>query len=218
MTLIHPTAILYGRVAIGSRSLVEQSVVLGHPSAAAVNAMLDRIDQYESLHKFYTAATCHETSVGEHAIIRSNTVIYENVVIGRGFDCGHGVIVREGSRIGEFVYMKNNAEVMKGVTIGDGCRIGGVIADEVEIGRNASSFGIVTHPYREYLPPSRSPSSAGHPTLESPVVDEGAIIGRGAVIAGAITIGAGAVIAANAVVTHDVPPMGRIRAPRSLLV
>ncbi len=215
MTLIDPTATLYGAVAIGPGSLIEQCVVLGHPSAGAISERFDRLDEYADLNGFYMAATSYETTIGESAIVRSNTVIYENVKVGRGFDCGHGVIIREGSCIGDFVYVKNNTELMTGVTIGDGCRIGGVVADEVEIGRNASSFGVLTHPYREYLAPPRSPSSVGRPKLESPVVGEGAIIGRGAVIAGAITIGSGAVIAANAVITRDVPPMARIRPPRS---
>lgn len=215
MSLIDPTATLYGAVAIGPGSLIEQFVVLGHPSAGAISERFDRLDEYADLNGFYTAATSYETTIGESAIVRSNTVIYENVNIGRGFDCGHGVIIREGARIGDFVYVKNNTELMTGVTIGDGCRIGGVVADEVEIGRNASSFGVLTHPYRDHLAPPRSPSSVGRPKLESPVVGEGAIIGRGAVIAGAITIGSGAVIAANAVITRDVPPMARIRPPRS---
>jgi acetyltransferase-like isoleucine patch superfamily enzyme len=215
VTLIDPTARFYGPVTIGAGSLVEQSVVVGHPSAAAINSLLDRIDDYESLDAFYSAATSHRTAIGERAIVRSGTVIYEDVAVGGGFDCGHGVIVREGTRIGDFVYVKNNAEVMKGVTIGNGCRIGGVIADEVQIGRHVSSFGVLTHPYRVHLAPSRSPSATGHPHLESPIVGEGAIIGRGAVVAGAITVGAGAVIAANAVVTHDVPAQGRVYAPRS---
>ena len=45
---------------------------------------------------------------GENAFIRSNTIIYDDVIIGDDFRTGHGVIIREKTRIGEQCINRNS--------------------------------------------------------------------------------------------------------------
>jgi putative colanic acid biosynthesis acetyltransferase WcaB len=54
--------------------------------------------------------------------------------------------------------------------------------------------------------------------LDCPVIEDDVEIGVGATIVGAVRIGRGASIGAHSLVTFDVPPGGRVRAPRSVLL
>ena len=42
----------------------------------------------------------HECRIGKNALIRSHSVVYRDVEIGDGFECGHGVMIRAETRIG----------------------------------------------------------------------------------------------------------------------
>lgn len=41
-----------------------------------------------------------KTVIGKNSIIRSNTIIYEDVIIGNNFETGHRATIREGTKIG----------------------------------------------------------------------------------------------------------------------
>ena len=215
VSLIDPTVQQYGRVVVGAGSLIEANVILGHPGPKEVNAGARDQDRYDSLAEFYCAIAQCPTVIGEGAIVRSGSVIYAGAVIGRAFDCGHNVTIREGTAIGDGVYVKNGAEIMKNVQIGDGCRIAGVIADEVVLGERVSSFGVLTHAYRDYISPAlgRTVDAQAAAPLDAPLVEDDVIIGRGAVVIGRRTIHSGAVVGANAVITFDVPSGARVVGP-----
>ena len=77
---IAKTAIVHSNVEVGDDSVIEDYVVLGGPSAAALPLV-----------------------IGEGATIRSHTVIYGGGRIGRGLQTGHAVMIREAADIGSDV-------------------------------------------------------------------------------------------------------------------
>lgn len=197
---------LYGTVKIGAGSIIEDNVVIGHPKYTQVTEALKNLDRCVGLLELYrVAAEKSSVSIGSGSIIRSGTVIYADVIIGKQFDCGHNVIIREGVHIGDQTYVKNNTEIMVGVAVGDRCRISGVVADNCKIGSEVSTFGVLTHTYSSYVSTRSAKASEDATCVEAPVVEDRAVVSRGAVIIGSCTIGRGAVVAANAVVRKDVP-------------
>ncbi len=142
------------------------------------------------------------TIIGEGATIRSHSVVYGGCVIGRGFQTGHGVLVREACRIGDDVSIGSHSVIEHDVTIGDGVRIHSnafvpefsVLEEGCWIGPNA----VLTN--------ARYPNS---PDAKANLI--GATIGRDAVIGANVTvlpgvrIGQGALVGAGAVVVADIP-------------
>jgi UDP-3-O-[3-hydroxymyristoyl] glucosamine N-acyltransferase len=78
--------IVYPNVLIESNTFIGPYCILGEPTASFYN------DPEE--HKF------KKTVIGKNSLIRSNTIIYEDVSIGENFHSGHRVTIREGTRIG----------------------------------------------------------------------------------------------------------------------
>lgn len=140
-------------------------------------------------------------TIGEGATIRSGSVIYADVQIGRDFVTGHNVLVREGAVIGDEVVVGTNTVVDGKSTVGDHVSMQtGVyvppyseIGDEVFLGPHAV---LTNDPY-----PVRTDAA-----LEGPTIEEGASIGANATLLPDVTVGARSFVAAGAVVTKDVPP------------
>lgn len=214
--LLGTSTITYGQVHFGSGCLIENSVIIGHPSPGEISRNFRWAKDSTSIDEFYKKISNGSTIIGSNAIIRSGTVIYSGSVVGNNFDCGHNVIIREGVKIGNDVYLKNNSEIMRGATIGDGCRIAGVVADGCIIGNRVSSFGVLTHKYAEYVQP-RTTIESNFDAPAAPVINDDAIVGRGAVVIGGQTVGRGAIIGANAVVTFSVPPNSLALGPKATL-
>ncbi|MFX1485077.1 MAG: transferase, partial [Promethearchaeota archaeon] len=82
--IIHPTAIIYPNVRIGSRTRVGAYSILGEPSHG--NELGEKT-----------------TTIGPESIIRSHTVIYSGNNIGAKFQTGHKVNIREDNIIGNNV-------------------------------------------------------------------------------------------------------------------
>lgn len=205
---------MYGPVHLGERVIIEHNVVIGHPSAIEVGqARLKLGAEFGSepldLDAFYAQASLEPTFIGDDSVIRSGTVIYSGVRIGRGFECGHHVVIREGCCLGDEVYLKSHTHLMRSVRMGDACRISAIIADNTHIGDRVSVFGTLTH-----RTPKRSPQDQG-PWI-GPTVGDDCLIGRGAVVLGPCEIGHGATVGANAFVDFDVAPGALIVAPRGV--
>jgi acetyltransferase-like isoleucine patch superfamily enzyme len=138
------------------------------------------------------------STIGHHAVLRSGTIIYCDVIIGDNFQSGHNTLIREKTRIGDRTAI-GSATVIDGNTIiGNGVSLQSMvyiptnttIGDSVFIGPNA----VLTN---DRYPPSGS--------LEGPVIKAGAAIGANATILPGVSIGEGAFVAAGSVVTRDVP-------------
>ena len=144
-----------------------------------------------------------ELTIRAGAVIRSHSVIYTDVQIGKNFHTGHGVLVREGTRIGDEVSIGSGSVIEHHVAIGNRVRIHSnvfipefsKIEDDVWIGPNA----VLTN--------ARYPNSeTAKANLQGPVLKSKCIIGANATLLPGITIGESALVGAGAVVTRDVLP------------
>lgn len=139
--------------------------------------------------------------IGENALIRSNTVIYDDVEIGDDLKTGHGVLVREKTKIGDNVLIGTNSIIEGHCTLGSNISIQSnvyipkktIIEDYVFIGPCAC------------LTNDKYPIRIDY-DLKGPVIRKGVSIGANSTFLSAVEIGEGAMVASGAIVTHDVPP------------
>jgi len=159
--------------------------------------------------------------IGAGARIRSGSVIYGDVEIGRNFQTGHNAVIREFTSIGDHVVVGTGTVVDGRVRIGDFVKI-------------ESNCYIPTHVVignRIFLGPNSVLTNDRYPLKqrdkyrpEGPVLEDGVTLGAGVVVCPGVRIGADSFVAAGAVVTKDVPAEclvvgnpGRIRdLPRKL--
>ncbi len=169
---------IYPKVKIGKNVRIDKGVILG----------------------FSETKNYEETIIGDNAIIRANTVIYSGVRVGKNFQTGPGVLIREGNIIGDDVAIWHNATLSPGNIIGDGCRIhAGSFLELVKLGK------------RIFIGPSVIFTDDPHPINPSPrkhfggaQVDDDAVIGAAVTILPHVKIGRRAIIGAGSVVTKDV--------------
>ena len=142
------------------------------------------------------------THIGDGAVIRSHTVIYAGNEIGRNFQTGNKVNVRESNHIGDNVSIGTLSVVEHHVHIGNNVRIHtqafipefSVLEEGCWIGPNV----VLTN--------AKYPLSPGvKESLAGPVIRKGAKIGANATLLPGVTIGENAMVGAGSVVVHDVP-------------
>jgi acetyltransferase-like isoleucine patch superfamily enzyme len=143
------------------------------------------------------------TTIGERAVIRSHSVIYAGNVIGRNFQTGNKVNIRESNQIGDDVSIGTLSVIEHHVRIGNNVRIHTqafipefcVLEDGCWIGPN-----VVLTNARYPLSPNAKHELAG------PVIRKGAKIGANSTILPGVVIGENALVGAGSVVAHDVAP------------
>jgi acetyltransferase-like isoleucine patch superfamily enzyme len=184
MSDVAPTAILYPNLHLGEGCQIEAFVLLGVPPRARSAGEL-------------------ATQFGVGALVRSHSVIYAGNIIGKYFQTGHGVLVREENQIGDNVSLGSHSIVEHHVLIEDGVRIHSqAFVPEFSILRQGCWIG----PHA-VLTNARYPlSPSAKPTLKGPTIESGAKIGANATVLPGVVIGAQALIGAGSVVTRDVPP------------
>lgn len=141
--------------------------------------------------------------LGAGCVIRSHTVIYAGNSIGRGFQCGHAVNIREHNTIGDRCSIGTHSIVEHHVKIGDGVRLhSNVFVPEYSVLEDECWLGpgvIVTN--------ARYPQGKdAKAKLAGAYIERKALIGAGAVLLPGVRIGAEALVGAGAVVTGDVAP------------
>jgi serine O-acetyltransferase len=104
-----------------------------------------------------------------------------------------GIEIHPGAKIGRRLFIDHG--------------MGVVIGETAEIGDDVTLYQGVT------LGGTKLNRGKRHPTLE-----DGVIVGAGAKVLGGFTVGKGARIGPNAVVRAEVPPGGRVVAPRSSVI
>jgi serine O-acetyltransferase len=114
-------------------------------------------------------------------------------------------------------FISNLARTLTGIEIHPGARIGRrlfidhgvgvVIGETAEVGDDVTLYQGVT------LGGTKLHRGKRHPTIE-----DGVIVSAGAKVLGGFTVGKGARIGPNAVVRAEVPPGGRVVAPRSTTI
>lgn len=141
--------------------------------------------------------------IGDHAIVRSHTVIYAGSTIGHHFATGHGALIREAVTIGDNVSIGAGSEISPKTVIGNNVRIhtrcfiaeSSIIEDGVRI-----APGTITADLKHPLLPEEKKIRRG------PHIKRGAYIGIGVKILPGICIGEGSLVGAGSVVVDDVPP------------
>ena len=139
--------------------------------------------------------------IGKNYTIRSNSIIYNDVVIGDNFRTGHNVVIRENTNIGNDVLIGTNTVIEGDVVIGNDVSIqsnvyiptNSVIEDNVFIGPCAC-FTNDKYPVRINY------------ELQGPRIRRGASIGGNTTFLSNVEIGEGSIVAAGAIVIHSVPP------------
>jgi acetyltransferase-like isoleucine patch superfamily enzyme len=187
-------SIILGKTVIGAGTLIEGNIIIGHAREKTLRDLM-------SLGKL-DLQRCSEASkgarIGRECIIRSGTVIYEDVTIGDYVRTGHNVLIREGSVVGDESLIGTGTLLDGSVMIGRRVRIQSnvylphltVIEDDVFIAPNVC---FTNDPYPE----------SGR--LVGVRVEEGAIICANATLLPGIRIGRRSVVGAGSVVTEDVP-------------
>jgi acetyltransferase-like isoleucine patch superfamily enzyme len=174
----------YGINSIGTDSYIFEQVILGFPSRENM-----RKQGYQG------------TIIGDHAVIRTGTIIYSDVRIGNNFSSGHNVLIRENTQIGDNVSLGSGTIIEGRCEIGNDSNLQSLvyiptltsIGSHVFIGPNA----VLTN---DRYPPN------GGSDLKGPNLEDYASIGANVTILPGITIGKGALVAAGSVVTRNVPP------------
>lgn len=187
-------AVILGGTIIGDGCFIGNNCVIGFPVRSSLR---DLISRGCVNFRFYDDMS-EGSSIGDGCLIRSDSIIYEHVRIGKFLETGHRVLIRENTVIGDnvrigtntvidgFVEIGNNVNIQSSVYIPPGCRV----EDDVFIGPRACLTN-------DRYPPSRR--------LEGVIVRRGAVIGANATLVSGVIIGENAVIGAGAVVVRDVP-------------
>lgn len=137
--------------------------------------------------------------VGARSLIRSHAVVYPDVSIGAGFDCGHHVTIRERCTIGVGARVGTGCDVQPDATIGRYARLhsGVFVARGTVVEEFAWLFpGVVL--LDDPHPPSDS-------CTEPPTIRRFAVVGARATVMAGVDVGEGAVVGAGSLVRLDVP-------------
>jgi acetyltransferase-like isoleucine patch superfamily enzyme len=176
--------IIYRGVELGEGSVIEDYSIVGTPPRGKKDGEL-------------------ATVIGAGAVIRSHSVIYAGNTIGKNFQTGNKVNIRESNRIGDNVSIGTLSVVEHHVEIADNVRIHtqvfipefSVLEEGCWIGPNV----VFTN--------AKYPLSPGvKDQLAGPVIKRGAKIGANSTLLPGVVIGENALVGAGSVVVDDVPP------------
>lgn len=143
-----------------------------------------------------------KTRIGEGAYFRSHTVVYAGNTIGKNFQTGNKVNIREQNEIGDNVSIGTLSVIEHHVRIGNNVRIHSqafipeysVLEDGAWIGPNV----VLTNAKYPLSPDAKK-------NLKGPTVRKGAKIGANVTILPGVVIGENALVGAGSVVVEDVP-------------
>jgi acetyltransferase-like isoleucine patch superfamily enzyme len=141
-------------------------------------------------------------ALGQDARIRSGTVLYTGSTIGRHFETGHHVVVREDCEIGGDVSIWSNSVVDYACRIGDRVKIhtNCYVAQYTEILDDAFLAPGVT--IANDLYPGQAESAT---VMSGPRIGAGAQLGVNVTVLPYVRIGDGCLVGAGSVVTRDLP-------------
>ena len=180
---------------IDYNAIIESNVVIGSKSFVGANCIIgevlgDFFDNYINIK--------HSLQIGEHAIIRSHSIIYGESNIGDYFATGHKVIIREKTKIGHHVSIGTLSDIQGDCIIGNYTRL----HSNVHVGMKTVLEDFVwVFPYVVFTNDPTPPSE----TLSGVTVKEFAVICTGSTILPGITIHSNALIGAGSNVTKDIP-------------
>jgi acetyltransferase-like isoleucine patch superfamily enzyme len=151
-------------------------------------------------------------ALGSGSTIRSGTIIYDNVSANKNLQTGHHALIRENTVLGINVLVGTHTVIDGYCEIGDcvSMQTGVYVPQQTDIGDRVFLGPYATLLNDQY--PVRKDIDLSGPTIEQDVS-----IGGNATVLPGITIGERAFVAAGAVVTQDIPPgKPAIGAPASI--
>jgi acetyltransferase-like isoleucine patch superfamily enzyme len=174
---------IYEGVVLGEGTIVEDFSLIGVPPRGKKDGEL-------------------ATTIGAGAMIRTHAVIYAGNVIGKNFQTGNKVNIRESNRIGDNVSIGTLSVIEHHVEIADNVRIHtqvfipeySVLEEGCWIGPNV----VFTNAKYPLAPGVKD-------NLTGPVIRKGAKIGANVTLLPGVVVGENALIGAGTVVVRDVP-------------
>lgn len=150
--------------------------------------------------------------LGPGSVVRSGTIIYDDVTADEKLQTGHHALVRENTILGANVLIGTHTVIDGYCEIGDGVSMqtGVYVPQQTDIAD------------RVFLGPYSTLLNDRYPVrkdvgLSGPIIEQDVSIGGNATVLPGVTVGEGAFVAAGAVVTRDVPPRTlAIGAPASI--
>ncbi len=110
---IGPGAIIYPNVVIGDNTIIGPYSIIGEPTGSFYSSDMGEIEK----HNF------KQTVIGADSVIRSHSIIYEDVKIGEKFQSGHRITIREKTIIGSNCSIGTLSDIQDKVSIGDYVRV-----------------------------------------------------------------------------------------------
>lgn len=182
---------IYGKTIIGDNTIIEDNVVIGHPTDEMYEKYKD-----ERFNDDVIDSPNVITKIGRDCIIKSGTIIYAGVKIENNILCYHNVLIGEYSVVGDHSKIFDGSRIYAHVKIGQYARINGFCCDRSVLGDNVSMLGDLVHKY---------PIPIGGLKEKAPVVENNSVIGMGTKVIGNVIVHEGAYVGAGAVVTKDIP-------------
>lgn len=192
--IIEDDVTLGDNVFIDSNTIIRSGVELGANSNVGSNCILG-----EHLMDFYRGGENkrHRLAIGNHALIRSGSVLYGSSEIGDDFQTGHNVTIRENTRIGNHVSVGTLSDIQGNCKIGNYVRLHSNVfmgqLSEIEDYVWIFPYVVLTN---DPTPPSEN--------FIGVHIQSFAIVAADSIILPGITVEEDTLVAAGAVVTKDV--------------
>jgi len=180
-------AIIYPNVEIGDHTVIGPYSILGEPTGSFYGDMEGCVEKHDF----------KKTIIGAKSVIRSHSVIYENVAIGEEFQSGHRITIREKTHIGIKCSMGTLSDIQGEVNIGNYVRM----HSNVHIGQHSivEDFAWI-YPYVVL-------TNDPHPPVYNPqgvTIKKYAVVSTSSVIMPGVVVGENALVGAHSVVTKNV--------------
>lgn len=173
---------IYDNVVLGKNVVIEEFCVIGKPPKGKINGELT-------------------TYIGDNSLIRSGTVIYAGNKIGKNFNTGHNVVIREDNNIANNVSIGTLSCIEHHITIEEGVRVHSqVFIPEFSILRKNAWIGPNVVVTNAKYPKSKNVKKA----LCGATIEENAIIGANVTTLPGVNIGKDSIIGSGSLVNRDV--------------
>ena len=180
-------SIIYPNVVIGDNTFIGPYSILGEPTGSFYNENSASVEKHDF----------KKTIIGPNSVIRSHSIIYEDVEIGDGFQSGHRITIREKSILGINCSVGTLSDIQGSVSIGKYVRL----HSNAHIGQHS-----IIEDYA-WIYPYVVLTNDPHPPVYNPKgvrIKKYAVISTSSVIMPGIVIGENALVGAHSVVTKNV--------------
>ena len=194
---IHPDAKIGKNVQIGAGTIINEGVEISDNTIIGAYSI---IGEYAAgYYKNPIDYQVKKTVIGKNSVIRSYSIVYEDVIIGDNFQSGHRITIREKTSIGNNCSVGTLCDLQGDLIMGDFVRL----HSNVHIGQKSIIEDYVwIYPYVVLTNDPYPPMGV----LKGVTVKRFAQIATSSVIMPGITIGENALIGASSMVNRDVEP------------